>query len=234
MLIVTAVVRSSYKVGGSRIQFRFPEPLARSRHQQTRVRHQPEFAHAVPQQAKNFGDDKLVPNCGSATPTWCTDRVLLEFRRTRRSLPGESLSIVGEAAWRRRGDHARCPAWVEQDQPTAISPPSLSPPCVRKGGTWPFAGVSGRGAAADDCEEAIRLLRPHPSGGSLRPVSSLHLRASPPPFPPLPRRRQRPQLDGFQSRALRPGAAAAQLPLHATEWRAAEAAEAWFRPGWRG
>ena len=161
MLIVTAVVRSSYKVGGSRIQFRFPEPLARSRHQQTRVRHQPEFAHAVPQQAKNFGDDKLVPNCGSATPTWCTDRVLLEFRRTRRSLPGESLSIVGEAAWRRRGDHARCPAWVEQDQPTAISPPSLSPPCVRKGGTRPDIdkNKSGRLPEFQDVEQLQTTVR---------------------------------------------------------------------------
>ena len=65
-----------------------------------------------------------------------TESFFLEFRRTRRSFAGESLSIVGEAAWR-RGDHARCPAWVEQDQPTAISPPSLSPPCVRKGGRGP-------------------------------------------------------------------------------------------------
>ena len=36
--IVTAVVRSSEKVGGPRTQFLIPEPLARSGHQRTRLR----------------------------------------------------------------------------------------------------------------------------------------------------------------------------------------------------
>ena len=50
--IVTAVAGSSEKVGGSRTQFGVPEPLARSRHQQTWIPRQQ--ASLLRVEEKNF------------------------------------------------------------------------------------------------------------------------------------------------------------------------------------